>query len=215
MSLMNIKLCADSVEQFHELFEYRFPTPMAPDMPGDVVEQRWKLMKEEYAESRAAWLALDRRELLDGLLDFQYVLSGTVLALGFKSTFPFDCESLHFSSTQAGELAGFNMMEAKLFTFKIMAEAGNVIEASKALVLMQQIAAGLVISFGFEACFDEAFEAVHANNLSKLWRQDQLKDAKPDWTRKLKPGYGYIVRDENRKIRKPSGHVKVDLSRFA
>ncbi len=221
---MNLRHYASQVEQFHETFDTHWPTPTKPVLRMDTVKARHDIMREEIEETHEAWKQMNRLEVLDGLCDTQYVLSGTILACGFRDTFAYNIVPGFFSDGDAGKLAAFSMLKAKLKAFLVFAEAGNVIETSKSLVLMQQVTSGLVDAFGFTHVFGDAFDAVHENNMDKLWSHSQALEYFGDGTKfptasgetlswVLNPG-GFIVRRADGKILKPVGHSKVDISRF-
>ncbi len=73
------------VEEFHQAFHYCQPTPTEPILTDTERNTlRLSLLREEREETSAAIKVGDRIGILDGLCDYQYVLSGAILALGMR-----------------------------------------------------------------------------------------------------------------------------------
>lgn len=75
----------EKVKQFHE--EFLQVNQPKPYINKEVAKLRISLIKEELKELEDAIDNSDVVEVLDALCDLQYVLSGSVLQLGFKDIF--------------------------------------------------------------------------------------------------------------------------------
>jgi predicted HAD superfamily Cof-like phosphohydrolase len=82
---MNIDYC-DIVNDFQKKFGQEYIGPVR-EMPASVASLRKKLLLEELTELITAIDAGDPEEILDALVDMQYVLSGTINAQGMRSVF--------------------------------------------------------------------------------------------------------------------------------
>ncbi len=81
-----MKSYLSQVAEFHAAFKYRQPEPIAPDLSDDATNKlRSELIREELLELKQAIVDNSRVDILDALCDTQYVLSGAVLAWGYRS----------------------------------------------------------------------------------------------------------------------------------
>ncbi len=80
---MNHSTFLNSVAAFMAAFKQSIP--VAPDISDSATNAlRCKLLREELIETADAIRENDRVETLDGLCDSQYVLSGAILAWGYR-----------------------------------------------------------------------------------------------------------------------------------
>lgn len=75
-----------SVHMFQTKFGQGYSGPVR-ELPASVASLRKKLLLEELTELVSALDAGDQAEILDALVDMQYVLTGTVLACGMRDVF--------------------------------------------------------------------------------------------------------------------------------
>lgn len=76
----------ETVKEFHDAFGIATPETQVVDKHSLNVLRR-ELIEEETRELSTGLYNRDREATLDALIDLQYVLSGTVLALGFAGVF--------------------------------------------------------------------------------------------------------------------------------
>lgn len=74
------------VHDFQNKFGQGYTGPVR-EMPASVASLRKKLLLEELTELVTAIDAGDQEEILDALVDAQYVLSGTINACGMRDVF--------------------------------------------------------------------------------------------------------------------------------
>lgn len=74
------------VHDFQNKFGQGYTGPVR-EMPASVASLRKKLLLEELTELVTSLDAGDQEEILDALVDMQYVLSGTVNACGMRDVF--------------------------------------------------------------------------------------------------------------------------------
>lgn len=74
------------VDQFQTYFGHGYTGPIR-ELPASVAALRKKLLLEELTELVTAIDAGDQAEILDALVDAQYVLTGTILACGMRDVF--------------------------------------------------------------------------------------------------------------------------------
>lgn len=220
LTTMNLNSYLRQVAEFHSAFQYRQPEPKLPDLSDSPTNKlRPELIREELIELHDALKANDRVGQLDALCDLQYVLSGAVLAWGFRSmisgTAPsFDLRKIHDIDAH---IAGMLGMVRQLET------AAQLLYAHQVFTLLRELQSRLckmVFHLGFTMCFDEAFNAVHENNLAKIWTEgDREEWTANDAQNKVTLHFdqsprGWIARRSDNKIIKPNRHSKVDLSMF-
>lgn len=199
------------VAEFHRCFRYKQPEPLVPDLSDlKTNELRIELLREELRELRDATSRVDQ---LDALCDSQYVLSGAVLSWGYRSMIE--------GITPTMTLRKIPDMDAHLAAmFGLLAQmevAAELQFGAQVLTLLQSYQSYLqqaVWSLGFSPVFQAAFEAVHENNLAKLWTDAEVHVADGQgFIFEITSG-GYIARRADGKIQKPERHTKVDLGRF-
>ncbi len=207
------------VSQFHEAFRYRQPEPVIPDLSDKPTnELRPRLIREEAHELREAIDASNRVEQLDALCDIQYVISGAILAWGYRSMI-----SGRVPTVELRKIHDWNAHIAAMLghcaQMEIAAEDGFENQVLTHIVALQTLLNRAVWALGFAPVFDDAFREVHANNMRKLWSKEQMLEWRgANWmndeiTFELTTG-GYIAWRDDKKIVKPNGFSKVDLSRF-
>lgn len=82
---MNLDYCG-IVHDFQERFRQSYTGPVR-EMPASIASLRKKLLLEELTELITAIDAGDPEEILDALVDMQYVLSGTINVQGMRGVF--------------------------------------------------------------------------------------------------------------------------------
>ncbi len=200
--MKNTQLFVALPHKFHNLFEIpRFPRVTAAFT--EIIDGRIRLIEEEEKELHAA---KTNEEHLDALCDLAYVVGGTADVLGVVDS---GYSSVKKRSSFAEDSA---MQEIYKFTESLLCELLSIAPCQKKLTyeihaLLTAIDdAGAV--FGYRLI--PAFEAVHDNNMQKLWR-----DRPTDDSLTVKPVFGgYIVRNSKGKIIKPLDHVKINLTPY-
>lgn len=221
---MNTNRFLYAVAEFHRAMNHRQPEPVAPDLSDRKINDlRPSLIKEELFELRDAVDANNRLEQLDALCDCQYVISGSVLDWGYRSMFSqytiaIDMRPVRDVTRHIAQMIGITntMGVAAHYEYASQVLADLVALQSKLLVAVNHL--------GFGEVFSQAFEVVHANNLGKIWSNEQMLASRTE------PGFlesmgvesitfdespnGWIARREDGKILKPNGFVKVGLEGF-
>lgn len=219
-------LYLNAVEQFHSAFGYRFPTPTHPSLDAECCSLRVNLLREELSGKGELWDSItqgDRHGILDGLCDFQYVLSGAVLALGLRALFeavlPITSEkSFYINTPMLFIQLKVNQLAVAIDRLEHMLSVMQVPMSVECLVRMQLIHWSLIKSLEFDRVFDAAFMAVHRANMSKLWTEEEVIEYRKleiERPHRFEPsGDKFIARRWDGKISKPSSHHPVDLSEF-
>ncbi len=89
----------------------------------------------------------------------------------------------------------FNLMKEENLEYLEGTETKNLVEVLDACIDMAYVLAGTINSHGLGNIFEDAFNLVHFNNMTKVVN-------------------GKVLRDENGKIKKPEGFQPVDLSKL-
>jgi predicted HAD superfamily Cof-like phosphohydrolase len=90
----------------------------------------------------------------------------------------------------------------------------DTIKALDALADIQYVLSWAVLCFGFEKVFDSAFEEVHFSNMTKFWGEESSAASVKNnrgWSRRYTEN-GYVVKNAEGKVVKPSGYSKPELS---
>lgn len=205
MKPLNPQTYLDAVEEFHRAFQYRQPTPAVPMFDKETVDLRIRLLTEENDELQ---FAESKVQELDGFCDVQYVLSGAILALGLRKQFEREWQREEHAH---GKLP----MSIYIRWFEVNLLSGENTDACAIdCVLMQNALLDKACSAGFRLVFDQAFQAVHENNMEKLWTPAQVHSAKGSRLVFTLSGERYIARRDDGKIMKPLDHKPVQLERF-
>lgn len=223
-------LYLDLVGRFHAQFSYRFPTPIVPSLDADCCALRVSLLREELTGKGELWDSItngDRHGILDGLCDFQYVLSGAVLALGLRELLERALPLTEHNATviNSPDLISqlrVNQIAVAIDRLEYMLKARQVPASVECLARIQLLLDSLIKSLGFERTFEAAFIATHENNMSKRWTEEQVVDwlnankdtPKEKWHKFEQSGGYFIARRYDGKIAKPANHRPVDLSEF-
>jgi len=212
---MNPNTYLKLVSEFHEAFRYRQPEPIIPDL-GDkpTNELRPRLIREEIHELREAIESSNRAEQLDALCDIQYVLSGAILAWGYRSMIRGRVPTVELRKIHDWQ-AHIAAMLGHCAQMEIAAENGFENQVLTHIVASQTLLNRAVWALGFSPVFDDAFREVHRSNLSKLWDSpiDSAKSIGVDSFEETQGGK-WIGRRADGKIIKSPSYSKVDLSRF-
>jgi len=87
----------EAVKEFHNKFGH--PIGKFGEEPDtSVTTLRFELLHEELGELATALIKKDGTEVVDALVDLQYVLSGTVVAFGLQDLFAESFEEVHASN---------------------------------------------------------------------------------------------------------------------
>jgi predicted HAD superfamily Cof-like phosphohydrolase len=87
----------EAVKTFHRTFGHPIGDNMeTPD--SELTSLRYNLLQEEVAELATALIHKNGLEVLDALVDIQYILSGTVVAFGLQEMFDECFEEVHSSN---------------------------------------------------------------------------------------------------------------------
>lgn len=95
----------DKVKQFHQAFGL----PVEPNttmLDWKRFNLRYDLIEEELYELSESWADKDMVEILDALVDIQYVLLGTVLEFGLQEVFQEAFDEVHRSNMSKLGAAG-------------------------------------------------------------------------------------------------------------
>lgn len=208
-----MKSYLSQVSEFNTAFKYRQPEPIAPDLLDTVTNKlRPELIREELRELKVAFDNANRLEQLDALCDIQYVLSGAVIAWGFRPLFESKIHTISFRKIHdvTGHIAAMLGVNERM---EVAAENGFQHQLFTMLVILQEALNRMVWHLGFSDVFKEAFSEVHANNMRKLWDTPDYK-AEGVYQMESTIGGKWIARRGDGKILKPTTFSKVDLSRF-
>lgn len=85
------------VEEFHQLFDIVINETINID-DEKINKLRLDLLKEEISELEKALNEKNKVEVLDALVDIQYILNGTVLSLGYSKVFDQAFDLVHISN---------------------------------------------------------------------------------------------------------------------
>lgn len=185
------------------MMAFKQAVPLGYDMHDPAVHDlRANLIAEEFKELLDA---KDRVDQMDAVCDLLYVTGGTVLALGWR----YDLFTTHGYSRPISKAIG---------------ECVTVLRKNHPCGLLQDRVASAVVTvaraggtmFGLDK-FRAAFEAVHQNNMDKLWTQSEVSNT-PHAYEDVRPlsndDRRYLVMREDGKVIKPPGHKKVDLTLY-
>ena len=80
-----IKKPIQAVTEFHKAFGLGLEFKPNANLPSEITELRYKLMKEENEEYLEAVKSNDLIEIADALGDMLYILCGTIISHGFQN----------------------------------------------------------------------------------------------------------------------------------
>lgn len=200
------------VAAFHAAFQYRQPEPLHPDLSDSTTNKlRPDLIREEVLELHDAHKSGDRIGMLDACCDTQYVISGAVLAWGFRRMLDgtvdtIDLRKIHDIEAHIVAMLGM--------TRQLETAAQLVLEMHTFTILrdLQSRLTKAVYHLGFLPIFEDAFAAVHANNMDKFFSASEMS-VHPELTFQ-NTSLGIIGRRADGKIHKPPHHKPVELGRF-
>lgn len=159
------------------------------DVPNRVLKFRADLIAEEAQEYKDATSTVDK---LDALCDLIYVVAGTTLTIGTRL--------LKIPPTGGPNLTTTGYL-IKLLCVKVPCLRS--ITSSASLCVSECRA----IAFDQNMKLDQAFEAVHKNNMDKLWT---VRPTNKDLIIIPKKGR-FLVKNKAGKVIKPLNHTKVNL----
>lgn len=122
----------DIVKEFHTTFGFEDSITQTTVNSADL---RIALLQEELDELKVALKAGDKVETLDALCDLQYVLSGAILALGFRGVFDEAFKAVHMSNmskTSSTQKAAQATGDASKGSYRIVERNGQFITYSDA-----------------------------------------------------------------------------------
>ena len=189
----------DMVVQFRRAFGQPCPKHWLDGRPEDRVLQG-RLVREEFDETINAAGPLDE---LDGYCDLLYVLLGAAIVLGFKREVFDGVKDSPFGL--AADVTGvINMLERPGLPCGLLW-----------VTLPQAINSLYKVAIEKYPKFQEAFKAVHAANMSKLWDADLTLLSADCTVTPAGDGSGrLIVKRPDGKIVKPSTFSPPDLRPF-
>ncbi len=178
------------------------PTPMGfINANLDQFELRAALIEEEFLEFLEAKCKLEQ---LDALCDLLYVAAGGFITCGFRMP--------HFH--QSAHIKPFARAVAEARRAFVVQPCCDGLRNNVACLLLTNVRVG----FAMFKKFSEAFRAVHDNNMGKMWTQDEVNlIVTAEYTATKRENFGdrcYVVLNAKKKIIKPPGFKKVDLTPY-
>ena len=138
---------------------------------------------------------------------------------GFHRTFGHPIENKPVIPTASRTALRIELMQEELNEIEKAIEEGNPVEILDGLSDLSVVTLGTVLELGFKDVFDEAFERVHASNMSKACKT--IEEAEATVKKYLKEGvttyyeqvgeYYIVYRKKDNKILKSINYNKVDL----
>lgn len=188
------------VTEFIKTFDQKI-YDMLSFVPGKVLELRANLIEEEASEYLAATSPV---EILDACCDMVYVLVGTAVITNLPTRVkPKDFVILD-------PLLKPPLVEVPTVIDELCLNIPCHMKLQANLNAALAEVAGIAINV-YHFNFWRAFEAVHANNMSKLWGSYPQD---PELVVIPKNGAYLVKRKSDGKVIKPPGHQIVDLSPF-
>lgn len=157
----------DKVLDFTRLFLQYENTEAESLPPVDIIQLRIRLILEEFSEFHQAYVAQDRREIADALVDLDYVVLGTCITCGVKSL-----HNENFNKNRG--LCNWNLCCLSNQISHIIS-AFSLKSVSFQLRNNHNIICELATQLGFN--YEKIFNQVHFNNLSKLWTTGQIEES--------------------------------------
>lgn len=137
----------------------------------------------------------------------------------FHRTFGHPIENKPVIPTASRTALRIELMQEELNEIEKAIEEGNPVEILDGLSDLIVVTLGTVLELGFKDVFDEAFERVHASNMSKACKT--IEEAEATVKKYLKEGvttyyeqvgeYYIVYRKKDNKILKSINYNKVDL----
>lgn len=194
-----MKNYAQAVSQFNAAFEVKEYEQLV-NVPERVFKLRAALIEEELKEYEKALEEKNRLEQLDGLVDIIYVVTGAAVICGIA------VPPKHYDGSLAQQ---HEVGDCDWVVEELRSETPCIKRLTPyvawALYGLEHTGA----REGFK--IPEAFNAVHKNNMAKLW-DEKPKD--PELVYALRPYNKWLVKNKAGKVIKPPGHTKVDLRAF-
>lgn len=198
----NIKYYEVAVREFMTVFEQPFYKHV-DEAPIELHKLRARLILEELEEYYAA---KERgTEELDALCDLMYVVVGTMLSYAIPIR-PYTSCQLRLPKWTKHDIFArpvLNELHSCFPCQNIMLAEGN--------TLISRIEdVGYLQGYNIRG----AFEAVHQNNLDKLWPIPSLNPDHSCVAKNVDGATVWLVKDKGGKVVKPDYHTKVDLSPY-
>lgn len=185
----------DNVREFWKLFRLPYVKTWI-DSTKSGRELSANLMQEEFNELMAATTPA---ETLDAHCDLLYVTLGAMMALGY----PTGALAINSPPNWTGPLAE---------TIKLIAEPGIVCHRRLQVCLPEAILGMADAAIRTFPKFQDAFKAVHAANLSKLWPNKSL--AVDHDSVNVGPGLWLVKRRADGKVVKSPAFTHPDLAQY-
>lgn len=182
--------------------------PDVKDVPCDVSVLRSELIKEEAMEYAAA--PVNSTDELDAIVDLLYVVVGTSVA--------FSVQILPYASGQIPDVKAPKIS----ITAELLPLTQNLDSRFPCAKMHFKTSEAMVhrlldIAKIRNYKLREAFDAVHASNMSKLWDRTPTVEDMNHFGIQLtyvQKGKRYLVKDAHGKVRKPPGFQPADLTPF-
>lgn len=197
----------EMVREFHTTFRQAAPRGFT-DAKDATAELRFKLIEEEYKEWQAATPM--SHELLDALVDLEYVVAGSFVGLGLAFEDPHRTYSLVLTNRK-NPIDHYVAMALSALVVRPLCPRRLTDSLSDLLAWLDYC--GRLNGFDM----DTAFNIVHKANMSKLWKTHQLtplnKPADLGGTYMVNAIDGTVlVHNKAGKVLKPPGFVPPDLT---
>jgi len=180
---------------------FQQPTPIGYiNAHVDQFELRAALIEEEFLEFLES---KDKLDQLDALCDLLYVAAGGFITCGFRMK--------HFKEFARIKPFARAVAEARRAFVVQPCEAG--LRNHVASLILTNIRVG----FTMFPKFAVAFNAVHENNMGKMWTQEEVNKANDEHIitkQDVKSERCFVVLNKMKKIIKPPGFKKVDLTPY-
>ncbi len=184
----------EKVLEFHEVFGCTINDEFLMVTHLDILT-RYNLISEELDELEFAFVEKNIVEVLDALVDLEYVINGTLISFGMRY--------LYDTKSKSEEIEFNNLCREIRESLKVFKDELNKFTNGyeecmvESLLTMQKALNQLFVLFDLEDVREQAMDEVHASNMSKLG-----DDGKP------------IYRESDKKVLKSSNYVEPNLKQF-
>lgn len=168
----------DMVKEFHFMFDHPIAEEKLVDIPDELKDFRYKLIKEEFDEFMGAFEQRDFGEMADALCDLSYVVNGAGICFGIDLYSELDKFGYDISTptdfVNKVYLKVFTDHESELNNYIVLLK--NSVESYTETKTIDDITKCLcdilnhTYIFGYYLGFDmhSMFKEVHASNMTKL-----------------------------------------------
>lgn len=204
----------ETVKEFHEAFV----PDVVPNEPKILSEERhelrMRLIHEEWIETLKAIRDDDKEQILDGLCDLMYVVTGYAVEAGiFITNFYVENQNPALLTVIGKEMS--DLVIAYYGSFSML-------NISLSLNLMSDYILSFASYLGFFD-FEKAFAEVHRSNMAKLWTDEEIESSLANPNHKM-AGYNfslvqqepnrYAVTRQDGKVMKPPTWTPPNLKQF-